>query len=199
MGVSMDTAAFCPGCGTAITAGGQFCGSCGRRVGLAPPAATWSGNAGLEQGVAHAYAGFWLRWVASSIDLILSYSIGDVLGVVLGVVLGIVQLVFSDRTVGDVHAYLVGFFVNWLYYALMESSRYQGTVGKLVLGLIVTDEQYRPISFWRATGRYFGMIVSTIILFIGYLMAAFTARKQCLHDKMAGTLVVKKPGGYVRT
>ena len=183
----MDTAAFCPGCGTAITAGSQFCGSCGRRVGLAPPAATWSGNAGLEQGVAHAYAGFWLRFVAFIIDTIIA-----------GVVSAVILSVVGDGE-GGVVAGTVNLFGNWLYHALMEASRYQGTVGKLVLGLIVTDEQYRPISFWRATGRYFGMIVSAIILGIGYLMAAFTARKQCLHDKMAGTLVVKKPRGYVRT
>ncbi len=190
----MDTAAFCPGCGTAITAGGQFCGSCGRRVGLAPPAATWSGNAGPEQGVAHAYAGFWLRWVASIIDTIILLVAGFFTERIPS---AIGDDVLRDDVLSTV--ILVNLLGNWLYHALMEASRYQGTVGKLVLGLIVTDEQYRPISFGRATGRYFGRIVSTIILFIGYLMAAGDARKQCLHDKLAGTLVVKKPRGYVRT
>ena len=89
-------------------------------------------------------------------------------------------------------------FGDWLYCALMESSKFQGTVGKLVLGLIVTDDQYRPISFGRATWRYLGHLLSTIILGIGFIMAAFTTRKQCLHDIMAGTLVIKKPSGYVR-
>ncbi|MBU6289830.1 MAG: RDD family protein [Chloroflexi bacterium] len=63
----------------------------------------------------------------------------------------------------------------------------------------VVDDRGNPISFGRATGRYFGKIVSALILLIGLFMAAFTARKQALHDMMAGTLVVKRPTGYVRT
>lgn len=49
-----------------------------------------------------------------------------------------------------------------------------------------------PVTFGRATGRYFGKILSGAILMIGYIMAAFTERKQALHDMMAGTLVVNK-------
>ena len=59
------------------------------------------------------------------------------------------------------------------------------------MGLIVVDDRGNPISFGRATGRYFGKIVSALILLIGFFMAAFTARKQALHDMMAGTLVWK--------
>ena len=86
---------------------------------------------------------------------------------------------------------LVAVVVTWLYFALMESSARGATVGKLILGLRVVDDQGARISFLRATGRFFAKIISGIILLIGYIMAAFTDRKRALHDIIAGTLVVK--------
>jgi uncharacterized RDD family membrane protein YckC len=61
----------------------------------------------------------------------------------------------------------------------------------MALGIRVTDLDGGRISFGRATGRYFGKILSGLILGIGFLMAAFTERKQALHDLLAGTLVVR--------
>lgn len=86
----------------------------------------------------------------------------------------------------------IGFAMNWLYYALFESSVWQATLGKKALGLEVTDMQGRRIGFGRASGRFFGKILSTIILFIGFFMIGFTERKQGLHDILAGTLVIRK-------
>lgn len=83
------------------------------------------------------------------------------------------------------------FCAFWIYEAVMESSSKQATLGKMALGLKVTDEQGRRISFVRATGRYFSKIISGMILCIGYIMAGFTARKQALHDMIAGTLVTR--------
>ncbi|MGI8638732.1 MAG: RDD family protein [Pyrinomonadaceae bacterium] len=77
------------------------------------------------------------------------------------------------------------------YFTLLESSRWQATLGKLILGIKVTDLSGGRISFARATGRFFGKILSGQVLLIGYLMAAFTERKQALHDLLAGTLVVR--------
>jgi uncharacterized RDD family membrane protein YckC len=68
--------------------------------------------------------------------------------------------------------------VSWLYYALMESSAKQATVGKMALGILVTDLEGSRIGFGRATGRYFAKILPALILGIGFLMAAFTQRKQ---------------------
>ena len=71
----------------------------------------------------------------------------------------------------------------------------QATLGKKAMGLIVTNEHGARIGFGRATGRYFGKILSALILLVGYIMAAFTERKQALHDMIASTLVLKgKPG-----
>ena len=72
----------------------------------------------------------------------------------------------------------------------MESSSKQATLGKLALGIVVTDLNGNRISFGRATGRYFGKIVSGMIFAIGYIMAGITERKQALHDIMASCLVV---------
>jgi uncharacterized RDD family membrane protein YckC len=82
--------------------------------------------------------------------------------------------------------------IGWLYFALMESSGRQGTLGKHLLGIRVTGLDGGRISFGRATGRYFGKILSGMILMVGYLMAGFTDRKQALHDMLAGTLVVRR-------
>ena len=78
---------------------------------------------------------------------------------------------------------------SWVYESLMESASKQATLGKMVLGLKVTDMEGRRISFSRATGRHFAKIISGMIFAVGYIMAGFTQRKQALHDMIAGTLV----------
>jgi len=87
---------------------------------------------------------------------------------------------------------ILGGVVGWLYFAMMESSSTQGTLGKMALGIKVTDLNGGQIGFGKATGRYFGKIISALILLIGYIMVAFTEKKQGLHDMMAGCLVVNK-------
>ena len=82
--------------------------------------------------------------------------------------------------------------IAWIYFAVFEASRKQGTLGKLAVGIKVTDLNGNRIGFGRASGRYFGKYISATIIGIGYLMAAFTKRKQGLHDLMAGCLVVRQ-------
>jgi uncharacterized RDD family membrane protein YckC len=77
-------------------------------------------------------------------------------------------------------------------YATFESSAMQGTPGKRVLGLAVTDLHGNRISFARGIGRFFGRYLSSIILLFGYLIVAFTPRKQALHDMICGTLVIRR-------
>lgn len=105
-------------------------------------------------------------------------------GVILGFIIG--------TTGGSAKSIDIPFLIaSWLYYALMESSHKQATIGKIVLGISVTDLSGNRISFGRATGRYFAKIISGVLLSIGYIMAAFTAKKQTLHDIIASTLVIK--------
>ena len=81
--------------------------------------------------------------------------------------------------------------LSWVYYAGLESSSMRATLGKKALGLQVTDLTGQQISFARATGRYFGKLLSALTLGLGYLMAAFTERKQTLHDIVASCLVTR--------
>ena len=154
------------------------------------------------------YAGFWLRFVAILIDGIIISFVKWIIISPLLIVLGIgathQSFDFEDECSPDFFAniaMIIGAFMvtgliimaaTWLYYALMESSKHQATIGKLALGLKVTDMNGQRISFARATGRYFGKIISGMILLIGYIMAGFTEKKQALHDIMANCLVVKR-------
>ncbi len=126
------------------------------------------------------YAGFWLRFLALVIDSLIFMLAGVILGFIIG------------TTGGSAKSIDIPFLIaSWLYYALMESSHKQATIGKIVLGISVTDLSGNRISFGRATGRYFAKIISGVLLSIGYIMAAFTAKKQTLHDIIASTLVIK--------
>jgi uncharacterized RDD family membrane protein YckC len=138
------------------------------------------------------YAGFWLRVLAYLIDSLL-------LGTVVGFLILRPMMDRAGIPVDNPWTLLTGdsrqiFAINllltmasWLYWALMESSPWRATLGKKILGLEVTDMEGRRISFARATGRYFGKII-----FVGFIMVAFTEKKQALHDIIAGCLVVKK-------
>jgi len=137
------------------------------------------------------YAGFWMRVASYIVDSIIT-------SVALFVVLFIILLITGvDRTnyqaIGS-GVDLLFIIAVWLYFALFESSSLQATPGKLALGLRVTDDQGRRIGFGRATGRYFGKIISGLILCIGYMMAGWTRRKQALHGMMAGCCVVRATG-----
>jgi uncharacterized RDD family membrane protein YckC len=101
--------------------------------------------------------------------------------------------VFLPRLLFVMVVLLVG---TWLYCALMESSSWQGTVGKKVLGLYVTDMDGNRISFGKATGRFLagrgiGSLVGLYYL-VDCILVAFTEKKQALHDIIVGTLVKRR-------
>jgi predicted Zn finger-like uncharacterized protein len=135
------------------------------------------------------YAGFWKRLWAAIIDGVLLMVVSFMLVAFLAL---LYRLTTGTSAGAGVLGNIIGGLVSWLYYAIMESSYTQGTLGKMALGIQVTDLSGNPISFARATGRHFGKLISTLIVFIGYLMVAFTAKKQGLHDMLAGCLVVKR-------
>jgi uncharacterized RDD family membrane protein YckC len=153
------------------------------------------------------YAGFWWRLLAYLIDNIIVSAVTTLLVLPLLFVLGISvfqaanfgnnfepepEMIFSFVSIIMMIA-LMSKLMEWLYFAIMESSRHQGTLGKLALGIKVTDTSGRRISFARATGRYFGKILSGLLMMIGYIMAGFTDKKQALHDMLADCLVIKLP------
>jgi uncharacterized RDD family membrane protein YckC len=136
------------------------------------------------------YAGFWKRVAATIIDGIITTIGGFVIGFVFGFVM--VAGRTDDPAVLEGMGNILGLILGWVYFAVMESSPTQGTLGKMALGIKVTDLEGNKIGFGKATGRYFGKIISTLILSIGFIMVAFTQKKQGLHDMMAGCLVVNK-------
>lgn len=135
------------------------------------------------------HPGFWRRFGAYFIDYIVGSIGGGIVGAVIGFIGGMAG---ADENVLAICGGLAGLIVSWLYNALMESSATQGTLGKMALGIIVTDMNGDRITFGKATGRFFGKIISSLILCIGFLMCAWTENKQCLHDMMAGCLLYKK-------
>ena len=145
-----------------------------------------------------AYAGFWLRLVAYAIDnLLLGFVLGNlILRPLMGRPGGIPAddpwFLFKN-TSPQVTALLLLFLMgNWTYFSVLESSPWRATIGKKVLGLEVVDLSGKRLSFARASGRFFAKIVSSMTLLIGFVMAGFTARKQALHDMLAGCLVIRK-------
>lgn len=137
------------------------------------------------------YAGFWLRAVAMLIDGLLFAFLFAGLSVILAMARGGMDALTEGQGGSDAWMELLHTVLAWLYFAGQESSAEQATLGKRAVGIRVTDVDGGRISFARATGRYFAKILSILTLLVGYFMAAFTPRKQALHDMIAGTLVVK--------
>ena len=126
------------------------------------------------------YASFWIRFAAIFIDALI-LSVTESLAV---------YIFFGSRMDSDFNTFSL--ILGWLYFAGMESSSNMGTIGKIIMGIKVVNEQGERISFLNATGRYFAKIISAAILFIGFIMAAYDVNRQALHDKLAKTFVIYK-------
>lgn len=121
-----------------------------------------------------------------------AYLVDYFIILVLFAVIGVVLAQSGNRGPEQGGKTLLLFFCSaWLYKALLESSAWQATLGKKLFSIKVTDLDGNRIGFGRATGRFFAQLLSQISFTIGYLMAAFTERRQALHDMIAGTIVVK--------
>jgi uncharacterized RDD family membrane protein YckC len=143
------------------------------------------------------YAGFWKRFAAHIIDKIILSFIGIMMLVVVAGVVGVpmgVSGIDEDIIAPVVMMYLglISLVINWLYFTVLESSGRQATLGKMAMGIVVTDMEGRRISFGRANGRFWSKILSGMFFLIGYIIAGFTERKQALHDLIAATLVINR-------
>ena len=140
------------------------------------------------------FAKFWQRILASMIDNVICLLTGGVLAGFSGYVLGF-SLPDISRYMMENVAFGSGIFLfllmRWLYFTLFESSEYQTTPGKMVFGIKITDKNGSQISFGRANIRYWSKTLSLMMLGFGFLLAAFTKKKQGLHDLIAKTLVLK--------
>ncbi|HQH26646.1 MAG TPA: RDD family protein [Oligoflexia bacterium] len=147
------------------------------------------------------YAGFWLRLCAFVVDGVILQTIYTALAyaaLAAGAYVPLNIFGISDSIASRLLAVVVSLLVFLLiallvcifYSIVLEASRLHATLGKLVLGLEVVRESGEHVSFWHAVGRNAAKLVSVLPFSLGFVMAAFTARKQALHDKIARTLVV---------
>lgn len=139
------------------------------------------------------YAGFWRRFAALIIDDVVLILMILIFG--FGFFISTDLILYEDFTM-EFFSSIIAILISWLYYAGMESSRWRATIGKIAIGIVVTDLDIKRISFGKATGRFFAKFISGLLLGIGYLMAAFTDRKQALHDIIAKCLVIDKENDY---
>lgn len=172
----MSMSVACPRCRRAIDVHDGFageslyCPTCGQHMMIPPPVAHVVAGSSAVTGrtdFVH-YAGFWIRVVADMIDTLVL----------------VIPMIIADLIIP-----VVGGLVLWIMYKGLCLGNWNGqTLGKRACGIRVVDLTLRPCSMGQAFGRTFAEFLSTIVLLIGYVMVGFDARKQALHDKMAGTL-----------
>lgn len=143
----------------------------------------------LREGVSGAgqreYAGFWIRFGAKFVD-----------GIILNVAGQIIQLVIGLAMKGSPEAAaiiggVVALGIN-AGYVIYFTGKYGATPGKMACKIEIIRADGSPMTYGRATGRYFAEILSTLTLFIGYIMVAFDEEKRSLHDRICDTRVVRK-------
>jgi uncharacterized RDD family membrane protein YckC len=192
--MEVSSGGICPECRAPNPAEANFCQTCGSRlgevaapVGVQPPVVS-----AAPPTLVVVYAGFWRRFAAWLIDnfiillptlIIISFETLVAMGL---------SLSYGGRALVNLFGLIITIIGSWLYFSLCESSAKQATVGKMALGLVVTDLNRERISFGKATGRYWAKVLSSLILLIGFIMAGFTQKKQALHDILAETLVILK-------
>lgn len=182
----------CPRCGANLAEGQEFCSSCGQSADGSSPQGGETERSSAPTRRAVVYAGFWLRAFAYLLDSLL---VGIVTGFLIlrplmeraGISPDNPWVLFTGDSRQIVAINLLVAMAGWLYWASFESSAWQATLGKRVFGLQVTDLPGRRVSFARASGRHFGKLI-----FVGFILAGFTAKKQALHDMMASCLVIRR-------
>jgi uncharacterized RDD family membrane protein YckC len=215
----------CSKCGATLTSTSGFCGKCGAPIvgysvgqAVAPTATapvapeyaapTYAAPVGV-QAPASPYAGFWLRVAAAFIDgIVISIPIVPFFLITM---LPLFSHMQNPQALQDPNLMVqlmlpkiilllfVIAVVSWLYWAYLESSSWQATCGKKLLGLYVTDLDGNRCTFGRTSARFAaGRLISSIpyiggmYFFVDCLCVAFTLRKQAIHDMISGCLVMRK-------
>lgn len=147
------------------------------------------------------YAGFWLRFLAYWVDFLLLFPLGIIIQNMLGInafaiftanSLADVQRLQSSPNqllslIASVGVGMVYFFIFWVHYD-------GATPGKKVLGIKIIRENGEKITYPVAIIRYIGFLLSSATIFffgLGFLWVIWDKKKQALHDKIAGTLVIR--------
>lgn len=199
-----------------IAAETRFCSECGRphpasemvTIGTATVCAQCKPlymqrmrEGGQAVGVRH-YGGFWIRFVAIIIDGIIIGVVGFLITLPLRLIMGVsaISIAQSQDPSAALAALpailgmaglsvLINVALGVAYEGYFVSTK-GGTIGKLALGLQIIRLDGSRLSFGQACGRYFARILSGIILYIGFIMAAFDSEKRSLHDRICNSLVI---------
>jgi uncharacterized RDD family membrane protein YckC len=150
------------------------------------------------------YAGFWIRLLAGFIDLM-------IVSLIIGLAFFQLKHLFPSFAylLTPTHVHLMGYEMQWyytmpivgkilqvvitlLYYSLLESSKWQASIGMKICGLKITDINFQRLRWWQALVRELAAYLSLFLLCIGYVMIAFTQKKQGLHDLIAHTYVIRE-------
>lgn len=206
---------FCQACGANVANGVAFCTSCGRPIvgySVGQPGAGGAAAIAVSAPVGVAlsetnYAGFWLRLVAAILDNIILFVPVVPLWILMFASLvpeiaaarGNPMLLMASMFPRLIFFVLLFVVMKWLYWALMESSNWQATIGKKALGLYVTDLEGNRVSFGKASGRFWGGRglsnvpgVGGLYYLIDCICAGVTERKQAVHDMIAACLVMRR-------
>jgi uncharacterized RDD family membrane protein YckC len=156
------------------------------------------------------FAGFGRRLLAGCIDLIIIFLVDWTLSYYLGLMEGfrMLQMMIRHEPVKTTDGVLINslipgpvasliiitiIIIPWIYFAFLESSKNQATLGKIIARIVVTDMHGSRITFARATIRHFSKFLSFILLFTGFFSIIFTKYSQGLHDMIAACLVYYRP------
>lgn len=192
-------AEICVSCGCRPLAGDTYCQECGTETRLGQEYCIECGTILSRKQVCkeEPYAGFWLRVAAYLIDSVILGAAAMVM-----LLIFIILSFFFIGLLGEVGALLGVFFylglcliiaaMTILYMIIMNASKWQGTVGKIIVGIKVVDMEGNRLTMGKSGLRYLGYIVSSFTMGVGFILAAFTDKKQALHDMLVQTLVVKK-------
>jgi uncharacterized RDD family membrane protein YckC len=195
----------CASCGNSRLPDGRFCLFCGdvlsepsARKGASPRSSRHPLHPERSTDEPIEYAGFWLRLWAGAIDILIECLGAFVLTFALDFALSrfgrFIGLSPFDSKVAVGMAFIMILAVgSWLYAAFLESSSWRATVGKRLLGLQVMCADGSRTSFGVATVRHLMKFLSLFVVMIGFLMSAWTKRRQALHDMPCDCLVIRVP------
>jgi uncharacterized RDD family membrane protein YckC len=156
---------------------------------------------GVSTGDMH-YGGFWIRFAAKMIDWLIMQVVSTIIFFITG---SSMKPIFMSQSANPTPEEILNVFFSPafvftmliliiipIFYTTFFVGKYSATPGKMACGLKVVTEDGQRLSYMRAFGRYFAEIISGMILYIGYIMAAFDYEKRALHDRICTTRVIKK-------
>lgn len=148
----------------------------------------------LSCGPKFEYVGFWRRLLAFVLDYLLldlALSLIEVVLQLTGIFVFSSQVLFGSQ-------FVLRLLANWLYFSVLESSPWQASVGKRILGIVVTDLNGKKLSWGRAATRELCKFLSSFPLGAGFLKIGFSPEKRALHDSLAGTIVISRSSALAR-